>query len=87
MMTSKQREQTLCSLLFRTTSNYSDNLTTLLKLINEADENSLIVAPEVCLTGYDYAYPIEANPDEVAQLKNIYAMIQAKSLSLQYLSS
>jgi len=54
MMTSKQREQTLCSLLFRTTSNYSDNLTTLLKLINEADENSLIVAPEVCLTGYDY---------------------------------
>ena len=54
MMTSKQREQTLCSLLFTTTSNYSDNLTTLLKLINEADENSLIVAPEVCLTGYDY---------------------------------
>jgi hypothetical protein len=37
--------------------------------------------------GYDYALPIEAVPDEVAQLKNIYAMINSKSLSLQYISS
>jgi len=37
--------------------------------------------------GYDYAYPIQANPDEVAQLKNVYAMIQSKSLALQYPSS
>jgi len=37
--------------------------------------------------GYDYSYPIEVNPDEVAQLKNIYAMIQSKSLFLQYSSS
>lgn len=37
--------------------------------------------------GYDYAYPIEANPDEVGQLKNVYAMIKSKSLALQYFSS
>jgi hypothetical protein len=37
--------------------------------------------------GYDYALPIEVVPDEVAQLKNIYAMINSKSLSLQYISS
>ena len=44
----------LCSLLFETTSDYNDNLQTLLTLINECDEESIIVAPEVCLTAYDY---------------------------------
>ena len=51
----KNNSYSLCSLLFKTTSNYSDNLQTLLALINEAETSSLIVAPEVCLTGYDYA--------------------------------
>jgi len=45
---------TLCSLLFKTTPNYNDNLQTLLSLINQTSKNSLIVAPEVCLTAYDY---------------------------------
>jgi len=54
MMTSKEQEQSLCSLLFETTPNYSENLQTLLTLVNSAEKNSLLVAPEVCLTGYDY---------------------------------
>lgn len=54
MMTSKSGEHTLCSLLFKTTPNYNTNLQTLLTLINEIKENSIIVAPEVCLTGFDY---------------------------------
>jgi len=45
---------TLNSLLFDTTNNYNDNLQTLLDLINNISENSLIVAPEVCLTGFAY---------------------------------
>jgi len=49
MMTSN-----LYSLSFETTSDYEDNLQTLLELITEADKDSIIVAPEVCLTGYDY---------------------------------
>jgi len=53
-MTSKSNEHTLCSLLFKTTTNYNANLLTLLKLINKTKENSFIVAPEVCLTGFDY---------------------------------
>jgi len=44
----------LCSLLFLTTNDYNKNLQTLLSLIEEASLESLIVAPEVCLTGYDY---------------------------------
>jgi len=48
------KKHTLCSLLFETTSDYQANLQTLLRLVNAADENSIIVAPEVCLTGFDY---------------------------------
>lgn len=44
----------LCSLLFESTSNYETNLQNLLELVDTCSENSLIVAPEVCLTGFDY---------------------------------
>jgi len=53
-MTSSKREHTLCSLLFKTTPNYNANLQTLLTLINETKDNTIVVAPEVCLTGFDY---------------------------------
>jgi len=48
------KQYTLCSLLFKTTQDYEQNLQTLLGLINQAEVNTLIVAPEVCLTAYDY---------------------------------
>jgi len=54
MMTGRESECTLCSLLFKTTPNYNNNLQTLLTLINERPNNSIIVAPEVCLTAFDY---------------------------------
>ncbi|MDF1876324.1 carbon-nitrogen hydrolase family protein [Sulfurimonas sp. SAG-AH-194-L11] len=54
MMTSRVAEQTLCSLLFKTTSNYSTNLQTLLQLIEQTDPKSILLAHEVCLTGFDY---------------------------------
>ena len=44
----------LCSLLFKTTPDYNANLQTLLTLINQTEKNSIVVAPEVCLTAYDY---------------------------------
>ncbi len=46
--------RSLCSLLFKTTTNYEENLTTLLALIEKTPDDALIVAPEVCLTGFDY---------------------------------
>jgi len=53
MMTSKPAI-TLCSLSFETGSDYAANLQTLLTLIKNTSNESIIVAPEVCLTGYDY---------------------------------
>ena len=44
----------LNSLLFDTTNDYNTNLQTLLKLIEDTPQKSLIVAPEVCLTGFAY---------------------------------
>ncbi len=54
-MTSKSSEYKLCSLLFDTIEHdYHANLQTLLKLVDKAPPKSLIVAPEVCLSGFDY---------------------------------
>lgn len=54
-MTSKGGEYKLYSLLFETkVGEYDTNLRTLLQLIEETPKNSLIVAPEVCLSGFDY---------------------------------
>ncbi|MBN2782900.1 MAG: carbon-nitrogen hydrolase family protein [Campylobacterales bacterium] len=56
----KKPEISLYSLSFETTKNYNTNLKTLLNLIEEAKENSIIVAPEVCLTGFDYEHFTDA---------------------------
>lgn len=44
----------LCSLSFETTSDFTSNLQTLITLINNTQDNSIVVAPEVCLSGFDY---------------------------------
>jgi len=53
-MTTSKKDYKLCSLLFKSTTDYEQNLQTLLDLISKTDKNTLIVAPEVCLTTYDY---------------------------------
>jgi len=50
LMTSKQ----LISLCFASSSDYEDNLTKLISLVQSAPKGAIIVAPEVCLTDYDY---------------------------------
>ncbi len=54
MMTSKERSRTLCATLFTTTPDYQKNLETLISLVQNAKEGALVVAHEVCLTGFDY---------------------------------
>ena len=54
MMTSKGDIEQLCSLSFVTTADYAKNLERLLSLMQESQKGSLIVAPEVCLSGFDY---------------------------------
>ncbi len=47
-------DHNLCSLLFETTPDYKKNLQTLLQLIEETPTNAIVLAHEVCLTGFDY---------------------------------
>jgi len=44
----------LISLQFKTLTNYDENLNKLVSLINSCEENSFILAPELCLSGFDY---------------------------------
>jgi len=44
----------LISLQFKTSRNYDDNLNKLVSLINRCEDNSFILAPELCLSGFDY---------------------------------
>jgi len=46
--------RSLVSLRFASENSYKKNLDTLISLVKECDERAIIVAPEVCLTGYDY---------------------------------
>ena len=63
--------QKLCVLQFETTPCYETNLQTLLELVKGCDEGSLIVAPEVCLTGFDYDNYDEALAFAVVATKQI----------------
>jgi predicted amidohydrolase len=44
----------LISLQLKTTNNFEENLQNLVYHIKNSPQNSLIVAPELCLTGYSY---------------------------------
>jgi len=44
----------LVSLQFKTSRNYDENLNKLISLINRCEDNSFILAPELCLSGFDY---------------------------------
>ena len=65
----------LCSLSFQTTQNYEENLQTLLGLIKESSEFTVLVAPEVCLSGFDYD-----NFDRVIEFSS-YAIDEIKKVS------
>lgn len=54
MTTSNKSGQALCPLTFATTNNYYNNLLTLKLLLLDTPKNSISLAPEVCLTGFDY---------------------------------
>ena len=46
----------LATLQFKSTNDYQDNLETLVDLIEETPDDTIILAPEVCLTDFDYEH-------------------------------
>lgn len=50
----------LCTLQFASTQNHEGNLNTLIQLIEQTPSNAIVLAPEVCLSDFDYEHFNEA---------------------------
>jgi len=72
----------LCTLQFSTSPNYEDNLHTLNKLIKQTPENSIVLAPEVCLTGFDYDNFEEAASFSQKAIEELLQLSQMRVLVL-----
>ncbi|DAB30480.1 MAG TPA: nitrilase [Sulfurimonas sp. UBA12504] len=72
----------LCALSFKTIPNYNTNLQTLLTLIKQTPNNSLIVAPEVCLSGFDYEHIEEVCAFTSTAIQDIQKVSQDKIIVL-----
>ncbi len=48
------KKRLLATLQFESTKSYEENLKTLSDLIKETPDNAIVLAPEVCLTNFDY---------------------------------
>lgn len=70
----------LVSLCFETTSSYLDNLSTLKNLVAQAPDGAIIVAPEVCLSGFDYDRFEEAAHFTNESLIELLPLTQNKTL-------
>ena len=81
-MTSKSNKYTLCSLLFSTTASYKTNLDTLSSLIEDTPEYSIVVAPEVCLTGFDYEQFSQAKDFSKTATKQLQSISKNKIIIL-----
>lgn len=77
----------LCSLLFETTSDYKSNLQTLLLLIEKTSQKSLLVAPEVCLTGFDYENFEDVNNFAAFAIEEIKKASQNKIIILSIIET
>lgn len=70
----------LLSLSFVTTSDLEQNLQTLLTMLESADEESFIVAPEVALSGFDYDHLESIVAFAPRAIKEIKAATKEKTL-------
>lgn len=73
------------SLQLSTTKSYQKNLDTLLSSIEQHKNQKLIVAPEVCLTGYDYANLSEAAAFSKEALRQLLVIVDEQIVVLTLL--
>jgi predicted amidohydrolase len=73
---------TLASLKFPTRSDYDANLADLVSMIEKTPENTIVVAPEVCLTGFDYQHFEEAAAFAPAAVEALLPVSQKRVIIL-----
>lgn len=72
----------LVSLQFITTDNFEDNLQKLVALIKQTPQNSIILAPELCLTGYAYEKMNDAGAFTLYAIEILKPLATDKIISL-----
>ena len=72
----------LVSISFKTTQNFEKNLKKLINLIKNSPNNSIIVAPELCLNGYVYDRLEEANDISQKAIKKLTELSKNKMICL-----
>lgn len=82
MSSSRSTERPLVSLRYETVSAYQTNLLTLLSSIAQTPLNALVVAPEVCLTNFDYDRFDEAADFAEHALERLFAHLDDRILVL-----
>jgi len=72
----------LVSLCFTSSSNYEENLSKLISLIENSPKDAIIVAPEVCLTDYDYENFDKAIAFTAPAIEKLLLHVKEKTLIL-----
>lgn len=76
----------LIALQIKTKANFLENLEYLKKLIQKCDENSIILAPELALTGFSYDRMIEASNFATKAIKEIKELSVNKAIALTFIT-
>ena len=72
----------LATLQFSSTENYEENLQTLITLIKETPDNTVVLAPEVCLTGFDYENFEAASAFSIKAMATLLKLSKERIISL-----
>ena len=76
----------LIALQIKTTSNFQDNLEHLKELINSCEENSVILAPELALSGFAYDNMEEASQFSIKAIEEIKELSINKTIALTFIT-
>ena len=72
----------LSTLQFSSTENYEENLQTLIELIEQTPDNSVLLAPEVCLTGFDYEHFEAASTFSKTAIQTLLKLSKTRIITL-----
>ena len=75
----------LIALQIKTTVNFQDNLTHLKELINSCENDSLILAPELALSGFAYDKMQEAADFSIKAIEEIKELSKNKTIALTFI--
>ena len=76
----------LIALQIKTTSNFQENLTHLKDLINLCEKDSLILAPELALSGFSYDKMEEATQFSLKAIEEIKELSKDKTIALTFIT-